>query len=162
MKKYFLAISILCLAACNNSGNTRDTHGLDSNALPTSLISNAHTASGIDTAEMDKLPSMDFKDTLHDFGSIHEGETIEYDFDFVNNGKSPLLISGATGSCGCTVADYPQDPIQPGKGGTIKVKFNSTGKSGHQEKSVEVNSNSKYGLKTLYIKGEVLSKNNNS
>jgi len=162
MKKYFLAISILSLAACNQGSSKQAANSLDSNALSTSLVSNAHTASGIDTAEMNKMPSMDFKDTLHDFGSIHEGEVIEYDFDFVNNGKSPLLISGATGSCGCTVANYPQDPIPAGKGGTIKVKFNSTGKSGHQEKSVEVNSNSKYGLKTLYIKGEVLSKNNNS
>jgi hypothetical protein len=99
---------------------------------------------------------MDFKDTLHDFGNVKEGDIVEYDFAFVNNGRTPLIISNAEGSCGCTVPEYQHDPIAPGKGGEIKVRFNSKGKSGHQEKTVFITTNSKRGTHLLFIKAEVL------
>ena len=46
--------------------------------------------------------TMDFTDTTHDFGKVHEKEVVEHDFVFTNNGKSPLIINSATGSCGCS------------------------------------------------------------
>jgi hypothetical protein len=101
------------------------------------------------------MPTMDFKDSVHDFGNLKEGEVGTYDFEFVNNGKKPLIIASATGSCGCTVPEYPHEPIAPGKGGVIKVKFDTQGKIGHQEKSVTINTNSATGVKMLYIKAEV-------
>jgi hypothetical protein len=41
----------------------------------------------------------------------------------------------------------------------MKVKFNSQGKSGHQEKSVTIHANTLRNIHMLYIKSEVLDKN---
>lgn len=139
MSRYYLyVIMIIAFAACNNAPKEEPNKDL----LPTNLVSNPYTANGVDTAVMNAKPTMDFKDTLHNFGTLHEGETVEYEFDFTNNGKNPLVISQASGSCGCTVADYQHEPIAPGKSGVLRVKFNSAGKQGHQEKSVTVTTNS--------------------
>lgn len=161
MRHYlFAAILLIALAACNS--NTQDDTNKDkkSDLLPTSLVNNPHTAMGLDTAAMNAKPTMDFADTFHAFGTMHEGETAVYNFSFKNNGKNPLVISSAIGSCGCTVADYQRDPIPPGTGGVMKVMFNSAGKSGHQEKSVQITTNSNKGTHTLYITAEVVPEKN--
>ncbi len=101
----------------------------------------------------DARPAIRFADTAHAFGTIREGEVAEYSFSFTNPGSAPLVISGADASCGCTVPDYPRDPIAPGASGDIKVKFNSAGKPGHQEKSVTLLTNA--GAATLHISAEV-------
>ena len=59
-------------------------------------------------------PSIEFEKTNHDFGQINDGDIVETTFSFKNTGKSDLVISNASGSCGCTVPDYPRDvPIKP-------------------------------------------------
>ena len=89
------------------------------------------------------------------YGSIKQGEVVNHEFKFVNSGKEPLIISNASGSCGCTVPDWPKEPIMPGKSGVIKVTFNSAGKSGSQDKTVTINSNAKTSPLVLHIKGNV-------
>ena len=98
---------------------------------------------------------MDFRDTVFDFGTMRDGEVVGHEYAFTNNGRTPLIISNASGSCGCTVADFPREPVAPGKSGSIKVSFSSAGKEGHQEKSVSLTTNSARGVHVLYIKGEV-------
>lgn len=155
MKRY-LIICMLGLGACSGS-NTGKT-GNTANKLPASLVSNPHTADGMDTVAAAMKPYMAFKDTLHDFGTMHEDEVVQYEFAFTNTGKTPLIINSASGSCGCTVPEYPRDPIEAGKSGIMKVTFNSRGKSGHQEKSVTIHTNTVKGIEMLYIKAEVSSK----
>ncbi len=140
----------------NNTDNSKNTNA---NQLPTNLVSNPHTANGMDTVAAGMKPVMSFKDTVHDFGTIHEGEVVQYEFAFTNSGKTPLIITSAAGSCGCTIPDYPHDPIAPGKSGIMKVTFNSAGKAGHQEKSVVIRTNTLRGIEMLYIKADVLKKN---
>ncbi|MFB1003804.1 MAG: DUF1573 domain-containing protein, partial [Bacteroidia bacterium] len=72
---------------------------------------------------------MSFSQSKWDFGTITEGERVEHTFKFVNDGKSDLVISSATASCGCTIPNWPKEPIAPGEESEIKVEFNSTGKS---------------------------------
>jgi hypothetical protein len=151
-----LFISLLAFAACNNSTNNAGTQ--NPNQLPATLINNPHTAAGMDTVAAGMKPVMTFKDTLHDFGTIHEDEVVLYEFAFSNTGKSPLIISSAAGSCGCTIPDYPHDPLAPGQSAVIKVSFNSAGKSGHQEKTVAIHTNSLRGIQMLYIKADVVKK----
>ena len=151
--KRLLIISLVAFVACNNSNkNTTPT-----DQLPISLINNPHTASGMDTVAAARKPTMDFIDTLHNFGTIHEKEIVEYDFVFTNNGKSPLIINSATGSCGCTIPNYSREPIPPGKTDTMKVTFNSAGKAGHQEKAVTIHANTILGIHMLYIKADIAS-----
>jgi len=151
MKRYLLIISLISLAACNNAPKPATT----SNGLPANLVNNPATANGVDNKALAEKPTMDFKDTVYNFGVVKEGETVEHDFTFTNNGKSPLIITGAAGSCGCTVPDYPHDPIDPGKTMDIKVTFNSTGKFGHQEKSVTIRTNTLNSIHMLYIKADM-------
>ncbi len=154
MKKYLVVIlsSILLFSCSDQDKKTEENKDL----LSTDLVNNPHSATGTDKERMSVLPTMDFKDSTHDFGTINDGEKVIYDFKFTNNGKSPLIISGATGSCGCTVPSYPNDPIKPGESGAVKVMFDGTNKSGHQEKSVVLTTNSKKGTHMLYIKADVV------
>src|SRR5689334_19028940 len=67
--------------------------------------------------------------TTQDLGKIKEGSVVEITWKFKNTGNKPLIISNATGTCGCTIADKPKEPIAPGKDGVIKARFNSQGQS---------------------------------
>jgi hypothetical protein len=151
MKRY-LIISLLALAACNNANPPGNGNG----KLPTSLINNPHTANGMDTAAADIKPVMELKDTLYNFGAIHEGEVAQHEFTFTNTGKTPLLINSAAGSCGCTVPDYPHEPIAPGQSAILKVTFNSAGKTGHQEKSVSIQTNTLRSIHMIYIQADII------
>ncbi len=94
-------------------------------------------------------------DTVYKFGTITEGDKVEYNFRFKNTGKKPLVISNAHASCGCTVPEKPEKPVMPGETSFIKVVFNSKGKSGHQEKSIFVSSNARPSFPDLTLLGEV-------
>jgi hypothetical protein len=100
-------------------------------------------------------PIMKFEKEEHNFGTIKQGDKVEYTFNFVNTGKEPLIISEAHGSCGCTVPDWPKQPIKKGEKGVIHVTFNSAGKQGMQDKTVTITSNATDSPKVLHIKGTV-------
>ncbi len=82
-----------------------------------------------------------FEKQFHDFGVLVDGEKVSFSFKFVNNGKGPLIISHVSSTCGCTVPQYPREPIPPGEQGLIKVSFDSRGRLGMQTKSVTIFSN---------------------
>jgi hypothetical protein len=96
-----------------------------------------------------------FKEETHDYGKVPEGPLAEYDFEFKNTGKKPIVITEAHGSCGCTVPKWPNEPILPGKKGTIHVAYNTSGRQGPIDKSVTVTSNAQQSPMVLHIKGFV-------
>ena len=104
------------------------------------------------------VPVMTFEETKYDFGDMVEGDVKETIFKFKNTGKSPLIITNARASCGCTVADYPRQPIAVGETGVIKAKFNSRGKHGKQNKRITLTTNSDKGRELLYILANVAKK----
>ncbi|HEY8937022.1 MAG TPA: DUF1573 domain-containing protein [Cyclobacteriaceae bacterium] len=87
------------------------------------------------------LPSFQFEKSEHDFGTITEGDIVEYTYSFVNNGEAPLIIQGAQGSCGCTVPEWTKEPVPVGGKGFVKAKFNSSGKHDLQNKTVTITAN---------------------
>lgn len=87
------------------------------------------------------LPTMEFPKSEHDFGTISEGDVVEYTYSFKNTGAAPLIIQGAQGSCGCTVPDWTKEPIPVGGTGYVKAKFDSNGKPNIQNKTVTVTAN---------------------
>ncbi len=103
-------------------------------------------------------PVISFSKTEHDFGNINEGDIVETIFSFKNTGKSELIITNARGSCGCTVPQWPKEPIPPGGSGEIKVKFNSNGKPNKQRKTVTLTTNTAQGKETVVIKAQVTPK----
>ena len=86
-------------------------------------------------------PILNFISKDHDFGLITEGEVVIHTFKFTNTGNSPLIISEATGSCGCTTPSWSGDPIKPGENGYIEVKFDSDGRVGSNSKTVTITAN---------------------
>ena len=103
-----------------------------------------------------KLPKFEFVSENYDFGKIKQGEKVSYSFKFKNSGATPLIISSASASCGCTVPTYPEDPIAPGAEGIVEVVFDSNGKMGMQTKTVTLVANTIPNTKVLYIRGEIL------
>lgn len=100
---------------------------------------------------------IEFSKETHDYGNIkYDGEP-NCSFEFKNTGDQPLIISNAKGSCGCTVPEWPKEPIAPGAKGSIRVKYD-TKRPGPINKSVTINSNAvnvEGGISVLRIKGEV-------
>lgn len=99
---------------------------------------------------------MTFAESTYNFGSVTDGEKVEHIYKFKNTGNDPLIISNAQGSCGCTVPQWPKEPIAPGKSGEIKVVFDSKGKVGKQNKTVTITANTEPATTTINITGEVL------
>jgi Protein of unknown function (DUF1573) len=94
----------------------------------------------------------------YDWGTIAEGEKMTHIFKFKNTGSNDMIISEAHGSCGCTVPEWPKEPIKPGKSSQIKVIFDSKGKAGDQSKSVTLTANTEPSSMILMIKGKVTPK----
>jgi len=81
--------------------------------------------------------------TTQHLGKIKEGSIVEISWKFKNTGTKPLIIANANGTCGCTIADKPKEPITPGQEGVIKAKFNSQGQAVSVTKTVSVDANTK-------------------
>lgn len=105
--------------------------------------------------ELQAGPVIEFEKDVHDYGTIKQHGNGTYEFKFKNTGTEPLTISNAKGSCGCTVPEWPKEPIAPGESGSIKVKYD-TKRVGPFGKSVTLQSNaSNEPTKTIRIKGNV-------
>ena len=101
-------------------------------------------------------PEITFKETIHDFGTIPYKGNGTYEFVFVNTGNEPLILSQPKSSCGCTVPEWPKQPILPGESSVIKVTYKKTDHSGSFNKYVTVFSNALVHKEVkLYIKGTV-------
>lgn len=99
--------------------------------------------------------SVQMIDSVYDFGKAEEGIKVVYNYRFKNTGKKPLVISAAHASCGCTVPEKPEEPIQPGKTGILKVVFNTAGRPGPAHKTITVVSNAYPAFPVLLLKGVV-------
>jgi hypothetical protein len=95
-----------------------------------------------------------FEKEVHDYGVMEQNGNGQCEFVFTNTGTEPLLITNARGSCGCTVPDWPREPIAPGASSAIKVKYD-TKRIGLINKSVTITSNAETSTKIIRIKGEV-------
>jgi hypothetical protein len=152
MKKYafpsylFTLLLVLTLFACNQSSS-------DKGGLPSDIVKNPNSATGDLAIDM---PVIEFDKDFYDFGKIIQGEKVSYSFKFKNTGKSDLIISKVTTSCGCTAGDYPRVPVKPGESGNIEVKFDSESRRGFQNKTVTVLSNAQPSTNTLRIKAQVV------
>ena len=98
-----------------------------------------------------------FEQTTHNFGTFSENSpVVSYTFKFTNVGDAPLVIHQAVASCGCTVPEYSQEPIAPGKTGDIKITYNPKDRIAPFTKTISVYSNGKTGSFILTIRGEVV------
>jgi hypothetical protein len=95
-----------------------------------------------------------WNENTHDFGKIPVNNPASVTFTVKNNGKTPLLITAAKSSCGCTVAEYTKEPIKPGESGIAKATYNAA-HAGPFTKTVTVTFDGIASPDVLTIKGEV-------
>lgn len=146
MKRTFgmLAVAALILSTSCKNENASEKNGAEN----TEKVTAENVTNG-------KLPVVKFDKTEHDFGKITEGDKVETVFKITNDGEADLIIVNAQGSCGCTVPEYPKEPVKPGASADMKVTFNSKGKPGQQQKSVTLTTNTKEGSEMVKIKAFV-------
>jgi hypothetical protein len=126
-------------------------------AIFTFGISVAQTDAKKDTSKVKKdknAPVITFENTVHDYGTIPYNGDGTCEFKFRNDGKTPLILSNCQASCGCTVPEWPKEPIAKKKSGVIKVKYATT-RVGNFTKTITVTSNASNSPVTITIKGVV-------
>lgn len=148
MRKFGLVLICfggLLAGSCQSSGGSggagAGTKEFSSSVKPASIAL---------TSYRDSYPVFSVADTAYDFGTIKEGDKVSYDFRFKNTGSRPLIITGGSSTCGCTIPSFPKEAVPPGSEGKLKVVFNSAGKSGRQVKPVFITANtmpSRFNLK---------------
>ncbi len=145
----FILFSLVMImaASCANSGSNGEK-------LPADMVKNPKTASGKN--ENKGMPAITFEENEHDFGKVIQGEKVSYHFKFENTGKSDLIITDVSSSCGCTVPKFTREPVKPGQEGNILVTFDSGNRKGYQNKTVTVVSNTNPNTKVLRIKAQVI------
>jgi hypothetical protein len=99
---------------------------------------------------------IEFKSLVHDFGKIAVNSKAECEFKFKNTGSVPLILSNVKASCGCTVPEWPKEPILPGESGVIKVNYTTVTRPNVINKSIMVYSNADNKQIVLRIQGEVV------
>ncbi len=105
-------------------------------------------------------PEMTVDKEVHDYGTIKQGANGSCEFALTNNGSEPLIISRAKGSCGCTVPEWPKEPIMPGESSVMTVRYD-TKRVGAINKSVTITSNAVTNpTMVVRIKGKVLASEN--
>jgi hypothetical protein len=99
--------------------------------------------------------AVSFKETEFNFGKVVAGEKVSHTYTFTNTGNEPLIISNAKGSCGCTVPEWPREPIAVGGTGEVTVVFDSKNKKGPRNQKVTLTANTDPPQTFIYLKGEV-------
>lgn len=162
MKKlvcFFIPALLICVA-CGSSNKEQDQHK-DNSFTPkgnmADLVYNPMRPDG--TLDSSYLPIMMLHDTLFDFGSIPEGDTVTHVFTFTNTGTAPLLVTRASSTCGCTIPKWTTAPVEPNGTGEITVKFNSIGRPDHQSKEVTIFANTFPSEHKVRIQGNVIKRN---
>lgn len=100
------------------------------------------------------VPVMTFETTTVEYGTIEKGSDPLRSVSFTNTGTAPLIIKHAKGSCGCTVPDWPKEPILPGETSKIEIRYD-TKRVGPIRKTVRITTNEGDKPHILQIKGKV-------
>ena len=159
-----LCAIVFAFASCKNDSSSASEATVENTPLTTTTgdsntNNNAVTASEPeDTVNVAKLA---FEENEFDFGEVMDGEIVTHTYKFKNTGKVPLVISNAKATCGCTVPQWPKEPIAVGDSGEIVVEFKSKGKTRNgkeskQSKPVTITANTYPKNTVIYLKGTVL------
>ena len=130
-------------------GSCKDGKAVSGNESSSSLVEKTTNASA----------QIAFDTLSHDFGKIKEGEQVGWYFKFHNSGGTDLIITNVSATCGCTVPDFDTKPIAPGAEGSIKVVFDSNGRSGKQQKTLTVETNGNVQMTKLRLEADIVSNN---
>ncbi|MCO5268035.1 MAG: DUF1573 domain-containing protein [Brumimicrobium sp.] len=129
MKKILICLFLIALVSCSGKGD------------------NEMQVGQYTTIEVEEV---------YDAGTVAKGEIIKADIIIKNTGKYPLVIANIEPACSCTVSEYDEDPIDPGKTSIIKTEVDTdkTGK-GKIMKPINITANTRPSTTTVTIKATV-------
>ncbi len=163
--KYFAILSLaglLCMSACKDADKEKQMQSLEKRVAALERHEGGVTqplatseAAQVPVAPTGEEAVIRFESTDYDFGTVQEGEIVEHTYTFTNTGKSPLVINKATASCGCTVPQWPKEPIPVNGTGEIKVRFDSNNRTDLQTKYITITANTNPGTTQLKLSGIV-------
>lgn len=168
MKGFRLRVIIViflagAIGACSNKKLENNMKSLERRVVAlegkrgiTPVATSTQTSTVANSGSDTEFPVITFEKTEYDFGSVNEGDIVDYTFKFKNTGNFPLIINKATATCGCTVPEWPKKPVAVGASGEIRVKFNSKNRKNLQTKYVNINANTKPEVTRLKITGNVI------
>lgn len=157
-----LMVVALTFAACNQGAKeanessreqmTATTDAVKANASADPAAKTVTPPPAVPTGPTTEIK---FEESTFNFGTVKQGEKVTHVYKFKNTGDEPLTIKNAKGSCGCTVPEWPKEPIAPGAESEITVSFDSKGKSNKQTKTVTITANTEPAQTRLTITGTV-------
>lgn len=111
-------------------------------------------------ADTSRFTTIQWTDTLVNFGSIVMGEKATVTFRFRNTGKYPLFLTEVKAGCGCTVPDYTKGAVPPGGEGVVTGAFDSNKSHvGQVRKNIYVTTNTLgKSSHTLIFDGQITEK----
>jgi len=136
-----IIILLLCFLSCNLNESTNKNHIYN----PTKNTKKSNLG----------LPNIKFSKLNFNFGTIEKGDVISKYITFKNDGKRDLVISNVKSSCGCTVADWPKNPIAPNHSDSLLLELSSISLNGKIMKTVTIISNSKPNTKVITINAQI-------
>ncbi len=109
----------------------------------------------VPAAAQKKGAQMTFKTNTYNFGDIpRKGGNVECEFEFVNDGDAPLVITRVITSCTCTKAVYSKKPIAPGQTSTMKIIYEPHKKEpGVFHKVIQIFTNAPESRKIVTVNG---------
>lgn len=125
-------------------------------AIPNAISQVTVTDDSLIQESADQITAIHFEATAFEFDDIIEGEIVTHVFTFTNMSDEPLVLINVKGSCGCTVPQWPREPIAPGETASLTVVFNSKGRDGMQSKRVTITANTDPATMFLSIRGRVI------
>lgn len=171
MKKVVLTLSAVVAVAfgvqAQTGAKTKETTTANAKTTTTAVAPKTVTSKEVPAASKEAqtsvVPAKDattttdfvkFDKIVHDYGTVKKGADGNCEFVYKNTGSTPLVITSCYGSCGCTVPNWPKEPLMPGKTLSIKVHYD-TNRTGPFEKTVTVNYQDHAQPVVLKIKGAV-------
>lgn len=149
-RNLILVFIVLSLTSCtNNASKTEDT------VLDKPVLEIENKGTGAVEEKNENAPIISLENAVYEFGTVKEGAKVEHTYSFTNTGKSPLILSNVSASCGCTTPEYSKHPINPGEKGSVTVVFDSQNQVGMQQKIITILSNAEPSRTILQLKGEV-------
>ena len=136
----FFAVALIELSGVSSTA-LFNKYGIGKGGRQNPMIAHKEEVERMAKASTMPKTTMNFPEPEFSFGKIKEGTVVSHSFHFKNTGTTPLFIIKAQPSCGCTVPSFPKEPIAPGAGGDLVVKFDSHNRQGHQKKNILITSN---------------------
>lgn len=102
-----------------------------------------------------ELSAVSWKSDMIDVGDIPQSKPKTILFEFVNTGKTDIIITNVQPTCGCTTSNYTKTPIKPGETAKVNAVYNAANK-GAFTKTIKVTTNAEETPKNLTFKGTVI------